>query len=167
MSDPAMNSQISFGQKLLNEIDPESKLFDFEQRCSIRDLTCEEDLQKLCYADLSDVSNPDIHKVSAIFGNLLTRKIELPGIITAWRFYSIIQIQSCIADMTEQMKDKALTGADRVNAGKARSEAIKTLSQLIENMVRLAKYVGAMKVQRDRSKKPEPKTAKNDAPKFD
>lgn len=165
--EPPPPPEPTFGEKLLAEVDPDRTLLDVNQRSAIKDLKNEEDLKKLCYADLSDAKNPDISKASAVFGNFLMRKIEIPNIITAWRFYAIWQTQLCIADMTEQMKDKTLTGTERVNAGRARAEAIKTLNMLIENMTRLAKYVGAMKLQRDRSKKPEFKKPKNDAPKFD
>lgn len=156
--------KLPFGEQLIEDIDPEGVLLDDEQRAKIRKIENAEALKSLIYADLGETMNPDIETAEKVFGKLLMRKFELPPLIMTWRFYTIVQCQLCIEDTKALMKDKTLTGTEKINAGRLRNEAIKCLNILLSNATALAKLVCVMKVPKEKS---EPaKTPKNVAPRL-
>ena len=164
VSDWRKVKQPTFGESLLADIDPTNSYLLPDQRAAIMRIEDVEALKAMLYADLGDPINVDIATASKIFGTLLNRKSEIPNILMAWHFLTIIECRNCIEDHTILMNDKTLPGAERVKAGKLRLEANRSLNRMIMNAQRLAKTVGSLTIYRGRAdvdKKP-----KNVAPEF-
>lgn len=159
--------KLTFGQQLVKDIDPDGVLLEVEKRAQIETIQDSNALQTMLYADLGSPLTPDIATAQLVFGDLLLRQFEIPQILLTWQMFSLNQCQLTIDAMAEQMKDKTLSGAERVSAGRARLEAVRTMNSLLTNLRTLAKAIGILKKTRDRSKKGVLKIPKNDAPKFD
>jgi len=154
----------TFGEALISDLDPEGGILTDDQRAKILQIPDVEALKSILYADLGDLMNADISTAEKVFGKFLMSKFEIPPILMTLRFSTIAECQSCIQDHTLLMRDKTLTGAERVNAGKARTEAIKAQNTLLMNLQGLARVVGALKMPPVESK--QTKKPKNDAPEF-
>lgn len=135
----------TFGEKLLNQVDPNGAFLNAEQRAAVLRIENSEDLKVMLYADLSDAHPLNIETAERVFGSLM-RSFRLPQVLLTWRMFLLIQCQNCIDDMTKLMADKTLSGEERVNAGKARRDAIKDMDILIERATKLAEVVGGLKV---------------------
>ena len=155
----------TFGEALLDDVDPLRGVLRPEQRAVIMKIEDADALKAMLYQNLGDIVNVDVATAEKVFGKLLMRKFELPQILMTWHFITITECRNCIEDCTKLMNDKSLTGTERVNAGKLRLESNRALNRMILNAQKLAKTVGALTIYRgkpDVIKKP-----KNDAPSFD
>ena len=152
-----------FGIALAKDIDPDNKVLSPEFRHEIERIESAEKLQELIYTNLGDTMAFNHENAARIFGNILSKKIEVPAMLMAWRFFQIIQCQEAIKLNTELANDPTIKSKDRVAAGKMVLEALKHLDRLINNLSKVAEKLGLLK---PKEKEPPVKIPRNRPPEF-
>ena len=99
--------ELTYGHRLLNEVDPERDTLLPEQQRRILAIDTEETLRRLLYQDLSSTLTPDILTTEKVFGALLSRELEVPQIIMSYRFYTLIQCMMTIDDGRKLVFDRS------------------------------------------------------------
>jgi len=155
---------ISFGEKLLQELDPERGILSADQHQHILAVTNGNEIARLLEIDLADSMNPDLQHAYDVFSQLESRKIAIPRLMMCLNFYTIAQCMLCIEDNHLLVKDKKLTSADRISAHKCCVEAVTRLKQLVEQTRKMAD--GYME-EKQAEQKPVRKAASGVAPSLD
>lgn len=159
---------LSFGQKLLDEVDPERNVLPEEMQKRILTVPNDEALMDFLHFNLgSNALTPDLEAASKVFGRLAETPILIPNMLAVWRIYTIAQCLRIIHEQQIMLKEGGMTREERITCHKSSVEAIKALAVLVEKATTYFKQQKLLAVpKKDRSKKKPVITPTKNAPDF-
>lgn len=160
--------QFTLGEKILDTVDPERSILEINQQKKILRIKSEEALSAFLHFNLGENAlPPDVLTASEVFGRLVETKIQISQLIAGYRIYSVAQAILVLHESRTLAANKNLTRKERIDANRACTEALRTLSMLVERAERFFIKQRLLEVpKRDRSKKKVVTTPAKSAPDF-
>lgn len=143
--------RLTFGERLLRELDPESGTLTHDQHRKICAIDNGEAISALLSADLGDAMCPDLRRAAEVFGKLEEEGLNLPDTTFALRFYALAQLMLNIEDGRQMLRGKL--------KAKERLEALRLCQQATEEFTKLVNYVQTLAIRMNRMEVPAPVVA--------
>lgn len=129
---------LTFGERLLDECDPERTILSFEQHRKICALQDADAVAALLSSDFGNAKQPDLAKASEVFGILAAHELNVPHVILVLRFQTVAQLLDVWADARAIYKDQRYTREERLDALKCAKEAAVEKNKVVNLIERMA-----------------------------
>lgn len=122
---------LTFGERLLDECDPEREILTLEQHKQICALQDGDAVAALLHNDFGSYKLPNLTKAAEVFGALAADGISVPRLILVLRFQTVAQLLMVIDDARKLHKDVKYTKAERLDGLKCAKEASMEMAKIV------------------------------------